>query len=191
MSDQPWPPPLSWPDEPLTDSVVMLDRFTEDDVPRIIMAATDPETRRWLPLPSPYGEVEALTFVRTRDDEATAGRELTFAVRDTTDRLLVSAMSLSQRGYRSEAAIGYWTVPDRRARGWTVRGVRLLARHALATMPLRRVEIITAIGNVRSQHVATAVGATFEGIRRNGLPTGDEDAAIYSLIPGDPGLDGA
>lgn len=185
MSDQPWPPPMLWPDEPLTDGVVLLDRFTEADIPRIIMAATDPATRRWLPLPSPYGEVEAQTFVQSRDKAAASGSELTFAVRGVTDHLLAGALGLSQRGYRHEADVGYWTVPDRRGRGWTARALRLMARYALDTMPLHRIEVITALDNVYSRAVATAAGATFEGIRRNGLPTGTQDAAIYAFIPDD------
>jgi RimJ/RimL family protein N-acetyltransferase len=183
MSDQPWPPPLSWPEEPLTDGVVSLDRFTEADVSRIVVGCADADSQRWLPLPSPYGEVEALTFVRSRESEAAAGTSLTFAVRDPADGTVAGAMGLSVRGYRHEADIGYWTAPDRRGRGWTARAVRLVARYALTTLPLRRIEILTAVGNVRSRGVAEAAGATFEGIRRNGLPSSDvEDAAVYSLV---------
>ena len=183
MSDQPWPPPLGWPDPPLTDGVVCLDRFTEADVERIVVGCTDADSQHWLPLPSPYGEVEALSFVRSREAAARNGNELTFAVRDAADGVVAGAMGLSLRGYRHEADIGYWTAPDRRGRGWTARAVRLVARHALTSLPLRRIEILAAVGNVRSRGVAEAAGATFEGIRRNGLPSGGvEDAAVYSLI---------
>ncbi|MPZ72019.1 MAG: GNAT family N-acetyltransferase [Nitriliruptorales bacterium] len=186
MSDPPWPPPLTWPDQPLSDGVVLLDRFTETDVPRIILGCTDPASQRWLPLPSPYGEVEALTFVKSRAKAAAAGNELTFAVRDAADGVAAGALGLSQRGYHHEADIGYWTAPDRRGRGWTARAVRLVVRHAFATMPLRRIEILAAIGNVHSRAVAESAGGTFEGVRRHGLPTGDtDDAAVYSFIATD------
>jgi RimJ/RimL family protein N-acetyltransferase len=190
MSDQPWPPPLKWPAQPLTDGVVVLDRFSEADAARMILACNDADCQRWLALPSPYGEVEALTFIESREKAAAAGNELTFAVRGAEDGILAGAIGLSQRGYRHEADIGYWTAPDRRGRGWTARAARLVARYALTTMPLRRVEIIADVRNVHSRQVAAAAGARYEGIRRNGVPTTEgDDAAVYSFIPGDESLD--
>ena len=190
MSDTPWPPPLHWPVEPLTDGVVVLDRLTEDDVPRVVLGCTDEASQRWLPLPNPYGEAEASSFIRSRTAAAESGNELTFAVRGAQDGVLSGAIGLSQRGYRYEADIGYWTAPDRRGRGWTARAVRLLARHALTTMPVRRVEVLASVDNVHSQGVARGAGAAYEGVRRRGMPTPDEgDAAVFSLILTD--FDGA
>lgn len=186
MSDAPWPPPLAWPDEPLTDGVVTLDRLTLADAGRVAGACADPDTQRWLPLPNPYGDPEAHSFITSRQEAADSGQELTWAVRGAEDATLAGALGLSQRGRRNEAEIGYWTAPDRRGRGWTARAVRLAARHALQTMPLRRVEILTAIDNEPSRQVATTSGATFEGIRRRGLPTAAaEDAAVYAFIAPD------
>jgi RimJ/RimL family protein N-acetyltransferase len=183
MSDAPWPPPLRWPAEPLTDGVVLLDRLTEADVPRVVLGCTDEASQHWLPLPNPYGEPEASSFIGSREAAAQSGDELTFAVRGVDDGLLAGAMGLSQRGYRHEADIGYWTAPDRRGRGWTARAVRLVAFYALSTMPLRRVEVLAAVGNEHSQGVAHAAGATYEGVRRRGMPMPDEgDAAVFSLI---------
>jgi RimJ/RimL family protein N-acetyltransferase len=183
MSDTPWPPPLRWPGEPLSDSTVLLDRMTFDDIDRVVFACTDESSQRWLPLPSPYTEAEARSFIASREHTADSGVELTFAVRDAADRVLAGAVGLTQRGYRNEAEIGYWTAPDRRGKGWTARAVRLVARYALTTMPLRRVEILVAEDNAHSQAVAVAAGATFEGVRRRGLPSSfDEDALVYSLI---------
>lgn len=186
MSDPSWPPPMSWPDRDLTDRVVTLTRLTTDDVERVVFGCSDPDTQRWLPLPSPYTEADALTFIGAREQAAATGNELTFAVRGADDGVLAGAMGISQRGYRHEADIGYWTAPDRRGRGWTARAAALLARYALATMPLRRVEIIAAVDNTHSRRVAESAGAVFEGIRRNGLPTSDAaDAAVYAFIPAD------
>ena len=190
MSDAPWPPPLRWPAEPLTDGVVLLDRLTQDDVARVVVGCTDESSQRWLPLPSPYGVAEASSFIESRAAAAQAGNELTFAVRGVDDGVLSGAMGLSQRGYRYEADIGYWTAPDRRGRGWTARAVRLVAGYALSTMPLRRIEVLASVDNIHSQGVARGAGATHEGVRRRGMPTPDEgDAAVFSLIRTD--FDGA
>ena len=186
MSDTPWPPPLQWPDEPITDGVVTLTQLTVDDVDRIVFACTDPATQQWLPLPDPYSEADALTFVGTREKVAATGNELTFGVRGVDDPTLAGAIGLSQRGYRHEADIGYWTAPDRRGRGWTARAARLLAHHALTTMPLRRVEILADVANVHSRGVAEGAGGVFEGVRRRGLPLpGESDAAVYSFVLAD------
>lgn len=188
MSDTPapWPPSLGWPEVALTDGVVLLDRLTEADVPRVVLGCTDPASQQWLPLPQPYGEAEAHAFIGSRADAAARGNELTFAVRGVDDGLLSGAMGLSQRGYRHEADIGYWTAPDRRGRGWTARAARLLAHHALTALPLRRVEILAAVENMHSQGVAEGAGALPEGVRRRGMPTPDEgDAAVFSFIRSD------
>ena len=186
MSDTPWPPPLRQPAAVLTDGVVVLDELTFADVPRVVEACRDPANQRWLPLPSPYTEADARAFIGSRVSAADSGNELTFAVRGADDGVLAGAIGLSQRGYRHEGDIGYWTAPDRRGRGWTARAVRLLASYALHTMPLRRVEIIAAVQNLHSQGVAKAAGGVFEGGRRRGMPTpDDEDAAIFSFIRSD------
>lgn len=187
MSDTPWPPPLRWPDAPLTDGVVLLDRLTSADVPRVVLGCADADSQEWLPLPSPYTDAEAEAFVASRENAAASGAELTFAVRDVEQRVLAGVIGLTQRGRRGEGEIGYWTAPDRRGRGWTARGVRLVARYALENMPLRRVEILVAVGNVPSRHVAQTAGAVFEGIRRRGLPAprDGEDALVFSLVAQD------
>jgi RimJ/RimL family protein N-acetyltransferase len=185
MSDGAWPPPLYWPDEALTDGTVIVDRFRGGDLQRVVLGAADVDTQRWLPLPHPYGEVEARAFLDGREQAAARGEELTCAFRGREDGLLAGAIGLSQRRLPGEAAIGYWTVPDRRGRGWTARAVLLLARYAFSRWPLRRIEILVDPANDRSAAVATAAGAVAEGLRRNGLPTGEGDALIFSLLPAD------
>jgi RimJ/RimL family protein N-acetyltransferase len=185
MSDGPWPPQLQWPSDPLTDGVVVLDKLTDADTDRVVAGCSDPATQQWLPMPSPYGPAEASAFMRGRTDAAASGEELTCAFRGADDRLLAGVIGLSQRGYRGEAALGYWTVPDRRGRGWTARAVVLLARYAFASWSPRRIEIIIAPGNHHSAAVAAAAGATREGVRRNGMPDGSGDAIIFSLLAAD------
>ena len=186
MSDTPWLTPLQWPDQPLTDGVVVLDQMTSADIPRVVTACADPATQRWLPLPDPYSEKDAESFIGSRAHAAETGNELTFAVRGADDAVLAGAIGLHRRGYHHEGDIGYWTAPDRRGRGWTARAVRLLARHALTAVQLRRVEIVAAVDNIHSRGVAEGAGAVFEGIRRNGMPLPQAgDAAIYSLLLSD------
>ena len=63
----------------------------------------------------------------------------------------------------------------------------LLARWGFQELRLRRIEIIVATGNVRSQRVAEKAGAQREGVLRQRIKINDRmhDAAMYSLVPGD------
>lgn len=188
----PWPPPLSWPAEALTDGVIRLDPLTDDDVGRVVVGCSDPDTQRWLPVPSPYTDDDARTFIGSRAEAAERGAELTLAFRGVDDGVLAGVVGLGQRGQPYEGSIGYWTTPDRRRRGWTGRAVRLMAGYVFATMPLRRLEIFIEPANASSRRVAELAGATFEGVRRNGMPAPHAgDALQFSLVPDDLGDDPA
>ena len=52
---------------------------------------------------------------------------------------------------------------------------------------MKRIEIVAAVGNRRSQRVAEKVGAAREGILRNRLKIGEvwHDAVMFSLVPDD------
>jgi len=65
--------------------------------------------------------------------------------------------------------------------------VRLCAQFGFTELHLKRLEILTAAGNVRSQHVAEKAGAMREGMLRQRLNIGDvwHDAVLFSLLPAD------
>src|SRR5688572_23769594 len=98
MSDGLSRPPLPPPDNPLTDGVIVLDALTVADVDRVVLGCADPESQRWLPLPSPYGEVEARTYIAGRRGAAEIGAELALAIREADDVTLAGCVGLHQRG---------------------------------------------------------------------------------------------
>jgi RimJ/RimL family protein N-acetyltransferase len=69
-------------------------------------------------------------------------------------------------------------------RGVAPAAVRLVAEHAFRETDLVRLEIVCAVGNVRSQRVAEKAGAVREGVLRNRLllPSGPSDAVMFSLV---------
>lgn len=176
---------LRRPDQPLTDGVVTLDRFTRDDVVAIVRAMDD-EILRWLPLPDPYGETEARAFVTAPPNTASAGDALNFAIR-SEDRLAGSVGVSISRPRTGEVEVGYWVAPHARQRGIALRAVLLVAGHVLAAPGVARLEILCHPDNWASRRVAERAGAQFEGIRRRGLPPparqGSTDAAVYALLP--------
>ena len=71
--------------------------------------------------------------------------------------------------------------------GIAVTATRLCARFGFDELHLKRIEIVAAVGNRRSQRVAEKAGATREGILRNRLKVGEvsHDAVMFSLVPDD------
>ena len=138
---------LRWPAEELTDGVVVLDRFRGPDAPIVARACDDPESARWLPLPSPYTEEDAHEFIASRQAVAETGEELTFAIRDRA-RDVIGAVGLHiGRCREREAEIGYWVAPWARGRGVATRATRLLARWTFDVLRPARIELLVAVGN--------------------------------------------
>ncbi len=182
-----WPEtPLRWPLVSLTDGVVALDRVNVDDVDDVV-DAVDSEIVRWLPLPWPYRQTDALTYLSWLDEQAQAGTHLGFAIRLAGDRRLRGSCGLSFRGGPGVAEVGYWIGRHDRGAGLARRAARLLAGFALERFSARRVELLVQPANVASSAAARGAGAVYEGVRRAGIDQRGEhlDAAVFSLLPSD------
>jgi RimJ/RimL family protein N-acetyltransferase len=169
----------------LSDGIVTLRPWREDDIPQIAAACSDPVTARWLDrLPQPYREEDAREWLRAELDEVRWAVELEGAL----------AGSMSVRfDYWEEgiADVGYWVAPWARRRGVATRSLGLVARWALAHPRVGRLQLRAAVENTASCGVAERVGFRREGVFRAGrrnLRTGERiDFALYSLLPGEPG----
>jgi len=182
-----WPTtPLRWPSAPLTDGVAQLDRVTTDDVDALV-DAVDAEIARWLPLPLPYQQSDALTFLSWLEEQAQAGTHLGFAIRRAGDRRLRGSCGLSFRGGPGVAEVGYWVGRHDRDAGLARRATRLLAAFAVERFSPRRIELLVQPDNLASCAAARGAGATYEGVRRAGIDQRGEhlDAAVFSLLPSD------
>lgn len=87
------------------------------------------------------------------------------------------------------ANVGYWVRQSRQRQGIATRAVRAMAAYGFNTLKFTRLEIVAPVDNQPSRGVAEKAGAVFECIARNrvvlhGRPLA---AAVYSLIPGQPG----
>jgi len=67
----------------------------------------------------------------------------------------------------------------------------LAARYGFEHGGVIRAEIVMAVGNKKSRHVAEKIGAHYEGILLNRMVIGKviADAHMYSIIPQDFGLE--
>lgn len=179
-------PPPELPDVTLHGNGLLLRPLGEDDVPGIVAACTDPLTQTWLPLPAPYTEDDARTFVTQLAPALRAEGGLVRGIE--VDGRLAGAIDLKKADHRARTVeIGYWAAPWARGRGIMRRSLRLLAEWAIREQGFVRVEVRTATGNVASQRVAEAAGLTREGVLRQAgfVHAGQVDMVVWSLVASD------
>jgi RimJ/RimL family protein N-acetyltransferase len=148
----------------LSDGVVTLRAWRTADAPAVFAACQDPLIARFIPIPQPYTETDALGFVTFHAD-GTAEHERSFAIVDASNDGLLG--SISRHGpFGHRATFGYWLAPEARGRGIATRALRLITDWTIATTDLIRLDLYTDLENDRSGAVAQRVGFAREGIRK-------------------------
>lgn len=179
-------PQGTWLDTPsLTDGVVRLRAPRPDDVDRIVEAAQDQRTQRWLGrMPAPYTSQDAGVWLEQTTAEAAAGTAVTWAVTDHDD-LLLGVVNLFDVQPGIEAEVGFWSHPDARGRGTTTRAAVLALRYGFEALGLVRIQGHAAIDNAASRRVLEASGLLEAGVARLGTvirPEGRVDAMKYDVL---------
>jgi ribosomal-protein-serine acetyltransferase len=161
--------------------------YTAGDAPALWDAVREShaEVFPWLEWCRPeYSMAEAESWCASRGELAASGQEYSFVI-SGPDGGFLGGCGLNQinRVHRF-ANLGYWVRTSATGRGVATAAVRELCRFAFSTTDLVRLEIVCAIGNVRSQAVAEAAGALREGALRDrlllhGRPV---DAVMHSLV---------
>jgi RimJ/RimL family protein N-acetyltransferase len=146
----------------LTDGAVTLRPWRPDDAPAVLAACQDPLIARFIPIPQPYTEADAQTFVQIRRRDWQTEDERSFAIVDAATGELIG--SIGPFGHR--ATFGYWLVPQARGRGDATRALRLITDWTIATTEVIRLDLFTDIENDASGRVAERVGFEREGVRR-------------------------
>lgn len=141
----------------LTDGVVMLRPWRQDDVPAVFSACQDPLIARFIHVPQPYTMEVARRFVEARRRDWTTEDERPFAIVDSgTGDLLGSVARHGPR--RHVAGFGYWLAPQARGRGLATRALRLVVDWTSRTTGAVRLEVFTDVANDASGRVARRVG---------------------------------
>lgn len=172
----------------LSDGVVTLRMWRPEDAPAVFAACQDPLIGRFVPIPQPYRETDASSFIEMRlRDWDDVGPEQGFAIVDaSTDGLLGSISRHGPLGHR--ATFGYWLSEHARGRGVATRALRLIVEWTLATTDVIRLDLYTDVENDASGRVAERAGFEREGIRRAWLLDRDGrpmDVRSYVLVRGD------
>ncbi len=143
----------------------------------------------WMPWCHPgYTLEESEKWLETCLSEREAKRAFDFAIYEESTHQFLGAVAINQLHPGHQFAnLGYWVRSSCTGHGIAVAAVRLCAQFGFDELKLRRLEILTAAGNVRSQRVAEKAGATREGVLRQRLNISGvwHDAIMFSLIPED------
>jgi ribosomal-protein-serine acetyltransferase len=175
----------------LSDGIVSLRPYRPSDIEETYQAVRESlaELAPWLPFAHEnYSSKESRAWIKQRPEEWKKGSAYEFAIFDAKDGSYMGGCGINQIDYNNRSAnLGYWVRTSRAGHGAAPAAARLLAAWGLSTLRLKRVEIVVATGNTRSQRVAEKAGAKREGILRNRITVGDKiyDAAMFSLIPKD------
>ena len=180
------PPPLAYPDPPLTDGVVVLRRWARDDLGCVEEATQDPRIPKGTTVHATFTPAEGVAWIERQRSRLDEGTGLSQAIADAASNEALGAGVLMTRK-PGTVEIGFWLVPRMRGRGFGSRAVLLLARWAVTDAKLARVEALLVPDNIASQRVLEKAGFRREGHLRSYLVFERQraDALIYSLLPND------
>jgi RimJ/RimL family protein N-acetyltransferase len=144
---------------------LLLRPWSRQDIPAMLAAHRDPLMQRWLRKPI-TSEEEARQIIQARRADGRAGTRFSFAVLQADPSggapALVGSVVVRGLGDDSVAGqVGYWVVASARGRGVAGRALSAACEWAFRlprARPLERLELIHAIGNLRSCRVADKAG---------------------------------
>lgn len=168
---------------------LVLRRYEIEFIPLLFEAASESkggEFSRWMPwCHENYTIAESKDFVKktvaNQQDETQFG----YAIFDAKTGKFLGGIGLNQPNENHKFYnLGYWVRTSRQKQGVASEAARILAKAAFEDLPINRLEILTATGNVASQKAAEKSGATREGVLRKRLMIGAavHDAVIFSFV---------
>ncbi|GAA2891153.1 GNAT family N-acetyltransferase [Microbacterium esteraromaticum] len=177
----------AFPHPDLTVEQLTLSDLTSDDAPALVSAFSDPELRRWLPLPSPYTlQMGEAWCAEISEQMRREGRGLVIGIR--RDGMLAGSIDAKRVDWRAGTLeLSYWTAPLHRGQGLMSAALRRTTDWLIEGLGFERVELRISPGNTGSLATARAAGFTREGVARNAgfTDTGRTDLVIWSRVPMD------
>jgi ribosomal-protein-serine acetyltransferase len=139
---------------------------------------------RWAETPTPLEGTRA--WLESRMLAFAQGRQVPTVI--TRRGELVGNVSAEIDGYSRSASIGYWVDAASEGEGLVTASARVLIEHLFAEHPVDRVEVRTAVDNLRSQAVARRLGCTLDGTLRRASLRGAArvDQCVFTLLRDDP-----
>ena len=180
---------LAVPHPPLSDGVVTLRPWGDEDIPALVECIDgDEEIARWLDaIPQPYREPEAQAWVDQAASWWHDGSSAPFAVAESETGRILGSVGFGWVGDQRVGEVGYWLRRDARGSGLTTRAVHLMSRWVFEELDCARLQLRADVLNLPSQRVAEKAGFTREGVLRSVHfnPRQDRrvDFVMFSLLP--------
>jgi RimJ/RimL family protein N-acetyltransferase len=178
--------PLSVPAS-MNDGVIAIRRWSNSDLAELVRLLEDPEIARWTGIPAPYTRKEAKLFFKTNARQEAMGLGTDSAIVDVSAGDLLGGVGLKLHTSHATAEVGYWVAAHARRHGIATRAVRLMAQWAFDDLEVKRLELLTNVGNEASEGVALKSGFRREGVLRSlRIIKGERvDLTMFSLLPGE------
>jgi ribosomal-protein-serine acetyltransferase len=138
---------------------------------------------RWEPWAEHPATVVALrSFIRSCLDGFAAGTQIQTYI--LVGRRLVGSCGLRISVAARTGEVGYWLDAEHEGRGIATRSARALVTTGFRERGLLRVELRTAVDNVRSRALAERLGFVHEGVQRAAQVFSDRrvDMALYAAL---------
>jgi RimJ/RimL family protein N-acetyltransferase len=182
-------PALAFPDPPLTDGVVALRPWRDEDAAGKVAWARDADIVRFTGVSANYSAEAALAWAAGTEAERRAGRTVALAVVDAVSGAVLGSCDLRRPDAEDPALgeIGYLLAPAARGRGAMSRALALLVGWGFETLGLERVQALVHPENPRSAAVLERVGFRHEGVLRGYRPWlgAREDRVMFAVLRGE------
>lgn len=168
--------------EPLpSDDLVGLRHFRDDDVADIVAACNDAEIARWTAvIPSPYTEADARWWLAQHDSWRRERRAHVFAIVGRGETRVSGSIAVESLD-APPPQVGYWVAPWARRRGYASHALTIVSRWAFDQLGVDHLELVTKIGNERSERVARNAGFRRVGLEVAHRPRGHRDDRTYDV----------
>jgi len=176
---------IVFPDTELADNV-SLRLVVPADAPEIFVVVDRNRAylAEWLAwLPHTQGAEDIVPFIAGARDEIARGMSVPCVIRRA--QRIVGFISLHHLDRMHHCAeVGYWLAQEATGRGIVTSAARALIAYGIATLGLHRIELVAAVANARSRHVAERLGMTEEATLRDRLYLNGRfhDAVLYALL---------
>jgi ribosomal-protein-serine acetyltransferase len=160
------------------------DRFSSD-----LFALIDKERaslRKWLPWVDATRRVDdTREFSKLSRERFAQGTSIEAGI--WLGGKIAGVIGLTMANGGPTARLGYWIGADYQGKGLVTRASRSVIQHAFFGLGIDRVEIRSAVDNVRGQQVPQRLGFVNEGVARhavwvNGVP---QDITMFSMLAKD------
>jgi [ribosomal protein S5]-alanine N-acetyltransferase len=175
------------PKPPLSDAVVALRPWHQEDAPIKATWGRDAAIVRWTEVPANNTEEAALAWAARAEEARQAGRAVALAIVDAKLDVVLGSCDI-RRPDPDDAAlgeVGFLLAKEARGRRIATRAVGLLVAWSFRELGMERIQGLVHPNNPRSARVLERLGFRREGLLRRyrAGEAGREDRILFSVLP--------